>query len=333
MITDFRQLFSRKRNTIQGIRAVNNFVSSAVSEACSEPAIALFGHLTTAGALLPTELASLIPREELRGRPPLRVPEGRMVPFVRAQLFVSLMAELEDMFGEVIRRLLLAFPGKITQKTVTVSDLLDAHAIGETVAQVTEVELSSLFYGGPQKLRERLEDVVSGPKLLESVWPDYVEMRARRDIGLHAGWKLNRLYLDKAGEKAAPERTKFLFPEQGYFESACVLATEVCDTLDAHCAAKFANCTPRHVLRELWNQSPLSRVMKYEAAWIDDETPCPSERALSWVWSGTEQLIYDFFLHIYNGDRNKFNAAQIFERWPGTGSSVVRSWLERPFYF
>jgi hypothetical protein len=143
---------------------------------------------------------------------------------------------------------------------------------------------------------------------------------------------LNRVYLDKAGEKAAPEGKKFLYPDQQYFQDACALAAELCDTLDAHCASKFANCTPRYALKELWTQSPLSQQMEYDVAWVDGKTPRPSDMALSWGWSGTQQLLYDFFLSIYNGDRHQFDVAAIFRRWPGSGSLVVRTWLERPFH-
>lgn len=332
LCSDLNLLFRRKRDAISGIEAVDVFVGAAVAEACApDSGISLFGHLTTAGRLLPRDLAELIPDAELSGRSRFQIPEGRMKPFVRTQLFVSLMAELEDMFAELVRLTLSAFPRKAAQKQLSVIDVIEAHQVGETLSKVIESEQSALFYGGSQKLRERLEDLISGPNVLGPEWPAYVEMRARRDIGLHAGWKMNRVYLDKAGAMAAPEDAKWLYPDETYFRNACAVARRLFDILDTHCAAKFSRCIPRHVFRDMWSECPLASVMPFDEAGIDGAPPRPSGKSQEWGWSGSEQLLYDFFMHIYN--RRNVDLAALFGRWPGAGSQVVRSWLERPFHF
>lgn len=333
LASDLNNLFLQKQGAIQGILAVGNFIGAAVRDARSNQTQPLFAHLSAAGTLLPRQLADLIPVEERQGRPAIQVVEGRMEPFVRSQLFISLVAELEDLLAELARMVLLAFPLKAKKKSIpaTAASLLEANLYGDVLNKIIASELHDLFYEGPAKIRQRIEEIISAHDILSPVWPKYMEMRARRDIGLHAGWKSNQVYRDKAREHSAPETTKWLHPDDNYFQQACSLGAEMCDALRSHCEVKFEICTPKMVFKEMWIKSPLNRVMSYEDAWGTGSMPLPKTEMLEWGWSGSERLLVDFFKYIYYGT-GSYNVGDIFERWPGSRSQVVRAWLERPFY-
>src|SRR5690606_28189819 len=142
------------------------------------------------------------------------------------------------------------------------------------------------------------------PGLLASAWPIYSEMRARRDVGLHAGWKSNRIYLSKAGANAASEETKWLYPDEQYFESSCEAALSLIETMSCHCNNKFARCSPQDAFKEMWEQSPLAKIMDFDKAWDDGSIPRPRDEAKNWHWSRSEKLYFDFFLHIFSWRTN-----------------------------
>jgi hypothetical protein len=66
----------------------------------------------------------------------------------------------------------------------------------------------------------------------------------------------------------------------------------------------------------------------------------PKEKALGWGWSGTERLLFNFFLGIYsprhpNIDQKETSVADLFYYWdfPRTEARIVAAWLQHPFRF
>ena len=180
--------------------------------------------------------------EELDRQQTVKVQDRRLQPYLRSQLLIALVAELEDFLGSLLHAVLRHYPQKISEKTIKVDRLIDLGLSGAVDEAIDRV-VHELFYAKPEQYRDAVLNYLSmDSKLIAEVWPAYVEMKARRDIGIHNDWKRNSVYDQKISEVGLPATPKnFLGVGDEYFESAVLVAKSMVETLCDHCSRKFCS--------------------------------------------------------------------------------------------
>lgn len=124
-----------------------------------------------------------------------------------AALFVNLVSEVEHFFVSCAVTAIRLYPGKVGRETFRLSDILAATSSDELVERAANQALQDLMYKKPSEYLSDLCEILSIDKssLLE-IWPDFVEMKARRDLGVHNNWVANTTYLRKLGDIDCPTK-------------------------------------------------------------------------------------------------------------------------------
>lgn len=230
-----RTIATAQEQRIQAFVAIESFLNAATREAAYGDSFAFFGRMQRAGEAIPPEFEGLDPQGTLKGA------DRRVVPFIRSQQFVAMVAAIEDFLSQVLTVALEAYPEKIGSESLLVSDLLAASTLEAAIARAIDRKLNELFYASPLKYREAIESYLSMPRTsLDNHWPSFVEMKARRDIGVHANWRKNDRYVAKVTEaKGTVDPASFLGVSAEYFSNAQSNARQLITVISEHCVSKF----------------------------------------------------------------------------------------------
>ena len=225
-----------KRNNIKAIGKCDVFVSSATAEAAFGDGFALFGRMRDAGEVIPEEFEHLDPN------PTLKNEDRRVQPYIRSQLFIALVAELEDYFSSLLIRVLEAYPDKMRDRPTTLSEVLALGTIEALIAEAAKTEINGLFYKKPLEYRKRIEQILMMPSsVLEPRWLQFVELKARRDVGLHSNWQRNETYTRKLSEAGVSIGSDtFLGITRSYFKDALIVADDLIQNCNQHCRSRFS---------------------------------------------------------------------------------------------
>jgi len=219
---------------IHSFCTVESFLNSATSEAAFGEGFALFGRMRAAGQAIPSDFETLDRTGSLKGV------DRRLVPFVRSNQFVALVATIEDYLSCVLEAVLSAYPDQLEPK---LTELQADMALEPAIASAVAHRLHTLFYKSPLKYGQAIEKHLSmtpPTKAFSQVWPEFVEMKARRDIGVHANWRKNSIYVAKVTEVNGPiEAGDFLGLGATYFEAAQEKGRRLVDALTEHCEEAF----------------------------------------------------------------------------------------------
>lgn len=151
-------------------------------------------------------------------RPRYRSPEDYLI----AHLFVGHISSFELFLQELITVVVRKHPQKIGTYQLRLSDVLRAADQEELVFRVAEDVIRKFSYKKPSEyLHDVCEILSADPRLVEDDWKVFIEAKARRDLGVHAGWICNDTYLRKlaegkvacellVGDLAAPTDYKYL---------------------------------------------------------------------------------------------------------------------------
>jgi hypothetical protein len=121
--------------------------------------------------------------------------------YIECHLFFTQISGLEFFFQSCLAAVLRAYPKKLGSAQFTLSQILEADSKDALIDQATEVFLNKLMYKKPSEYLDEICNTLS----IESVgirpfWSDFVEAKARRDVGIHNNWKCNETYLRKVSE-------------------------------------------------------------------------------------------------------------------------------------
>ncbi len=154
-----------------------------------------------------------------------------------AALFVNLISEVEHFFLSCAATAIRLYPGKVGSETFRLSDVLAVSSSDELVERAADRALQALMYEKPADYLSGLCEMVSiDKKHLIEIWPSFVEMKARRDLGVHNNWVTNGIYLRKLKEIGFadhPSTGMRLIPDFAYLEASI----NTCDRL----VGKMAN--------------------------------------------------------------------------------------------
>ena len=238
----FSSLASSKVSSIDALRLCDEFISSATLEAAYGDSYAFFGRMRGAGEALPQPFEGI---DEDRG---IKGPDRRLQPYIRSQLFIALVAEVEDFLSQLLMAVFRAYPQKLQDQSVKINQILELGSIEAAIDNAATNELTKMFYASPEDYRKRIEEILSmGTQVLGPVWPSYAEMKARRDVGLHNNWQQDDRYRRKVSVAGATiPSTDFLGVDRDYFSEALDVAKAVVEICTSHCTEKFRGKTENH---------------------------------------------------------------------------------------
>lgn len=145
-----------------------------------------------------------------------------------SQALVPAVALTEGYLADMLALVLRAFPKKlgVTERKVDLAMILEAHDLDDLLDEVISKQIHSAFYASPTKYFEYIESTlsISVPAARKVA---YSEVKATRDIYVHNGGIVNRLYLQKAGKLARAANGDCLPLEEEYFSKAIMCMKRV----------------------------------------------------------------------------------------------------------
>lgn len=228
-------LCQEKTNRVKALKYCNKFIEAATNEAAYGQEFSLFDKMRSTAITLPEEFEKLDDGGTLKGV------DRRIIPYLRSQLFIALIAEIEDLIQQILLNVLIAYPNKIKEKNIKLDDLLESGSFEVVIEKAANEDLTKLFYAGPIEHRRRIEEVVSLEENdLNDLWPQYTEMKARRDVALHNNWRKNGIYELKIKKVGLDNVTdEFLGISDSYYSMALNLSLDFISILLQHGIKKF----------------------------------------------------------------------------------------------
>lgn len=230
------ELCKIKKQRVGALKCCDAFVQKSADEAAWDPfSFSFFGHLRKAADLIPREF------EEIDCNPTVKVQDRRVQPYIRSQLFIALTSEIEDFLKSLMQIVIKKYPSKIGRRKIEVSDLV-SKGYDSSINDAIDGYLNELFYKKPHEYKNELKKVLSiedDEVLLD--WEKLVEIKARRDVGIHNGWIKNHIYSRKVSEVGGHvAKEDFLGVGDTYFDESLKIASNIIQRLSDHCLTKFS---------------------------------------------------------------------------------------------
>jgi len=119
--------------------------------------------------------------------------------------FIELVSNLELFLVEVITLIVSEHPHKIGTQQISLSDIVELNNTSNIIEKACNDYLNDLTYKKPNDYKKKFMNLISAEEnLLEDEWPKFIEMKARRDLGVHNDWEANETYERKVqGERGS----------------------------------------------------------------------------------------------------------------------------------
>lgn len=126
--------------------------------------------------------------------------------FFASHLTITLVSEVEHFLGNAISAALRLYPEKMGSQTIKLSEIVSASSKDEIVDRAARSVMNALMYEKPFDYLKSLANILSiETEQIEQLWPVFVELKARRDIGVHNDWVANEIYIRKVREARFPK--------------------------------------------------------------------------------------------------------------------------------
>jgi hypothetical protein len=255
-----------------------------------------------------------------------------------ALFLMGLQALLEAYMADASTEFLVAFPGHIRDKQLTLDAVVNSGSVLGVIEEAAARTVRDVTY-------RRFPDMVVTmlgwfdksaslePKLLALV----NEVKCTRDAYTHGAGLATPIYIDKAGSEARAELGKPLPLNQFYVCSALELVGQFVDEFHRKGPSRYLSYGRAKAMEEMWNATCLSRLVPFAKAWRVEKDDMVRPLDTDWLWSSSEEALYHFFLAIYNVryPTRTVDAFEALRRWsPGTPEGrIILSWMESPFWF
>lgn len=151
--------------------------------------------------------------------------------YFASHLTINLVSEVEHFFASAVSAALHMYPEKMGGQTFKLAEIISADSTDELIDRAANAVLYGLMYEKPLNYIKSFASILSiETAKLDQHWPAFVELKARRDLGVHSNWVVNDIYLRKLRE-AEITTTHVLgdriIPNFGYMSQAI----ETCEML------------------------------------------------------------------------------------------------------
>jgi hypothetical protein len=116
----------------------------------------------------------------------------------RGVLFINLISNVELFFSLLVKAAIVKNPQKVWGTKIELKEIIEGANTDELIERCAEETINRLLYEKPDDYLIKLCEILSidESEILEC-WPNYVEAKARRDLGVHNDWVCNEIYLRK----------------------------------------------------------------------------------------------------------------------------------------
>lgn len=165
--------------------------------------------------------------------------------YFRNLLFIQLISEVELHIVEILKAVFTNYPRKLGSVTFRLSEILASPSPKELIERAASIYLNKIMYEKPMDYLKELAKVLSFDEaLLDNNWPQYVEAKARRDVGVHDNWRSNKTYIRKIAEAGMTTNStpigSSLFPDSAYIMGCVNNTDEMIRKIVDHCSEKFS---------------------------------------------------------------------------------------------
>lgn len=158
--------------------------------------------------------------------------------FTVSLIVPAMVAEVELFLTECIKAVIRRVPEKINGKQIKAEEALACANRDELLEKIAARLLYEIGYLKPMDYLKHFCELTDVPQdAIKKLWAPYVEIKARRDLGVHGNWIANDVYNRKVKDAGHPEVANgtSLIPDSEYLEkaqSACtILVQEVANLL------------------------------------------------------------------------------------------------------
>jgi hypothetical protein len=153
----------------------------------------------------------------------------------------SVIGEVEAFLAFVLRAVLTNYPAKLAagEKKLDISVVMDSASREEIIERLIEDKVASTLYGSPAEYLEALSQVISTP-IPSPVAGLFAEVKATRDIVVHAQGVANGTYVKKAGQYARVEPGVVVPVDHAYLRHATAAARKLVQFVAQAVQDKFA---------------------------------------------------------------------------------------------
>jgi hypothetical protein len=253
----------------------------------------------------------------------------------------GIVSLVEGVVTDLTMEFLIQYPGHLKSKGLSLDIVSEAGSIGATIELLAEKSANELSYG---KFVDHIDYVVNlynkGFKFDADVLADTAEIKATRDLFVHSGGKVNKIYIGKAGAKARSKSIgSTLQLGDTYIGHAEQTIRGFLDQLNLLIPEKTKRMGKATTLRQMWDATTLARHVPFDKGWTveNEDMVRPNDDGLGWLWSGSEKMLVDFFLGIYSEDYpgRRHDVMSALRKWPPATNEgkVMMSWFDSPFWF
>ena len=267
---------------------------------------------------------------------------GEQQSYVLSSSLMGALGFFEAALSDVAKKYLVAYPGRLAEKTTSLEELSRTGSIVGIVEEKAEQHINKLAY---KMFTEYSEAIVALFTQKESILEDTVnvvtEIKATRDVYAHGGGYVNSTYLKKVERKARSTSVGQKLPlTYDYVRDSIDQLKTYIDEFKTLIPEKVLSHGRTATLREMWESTIMGERMPFEEAWtVEDENMVrPQDKNQeSFSWSHSEVMLLDFFLGVYRPDyhRRENNLETTLARWLSQSNEhkIMRSWVETPFRF
>ena len=122
--------------------------------------------------------------------------------YFKGNLFLFQISKVELFLQDIVFGILKCYPKKIGKTSFFLHDILDAESNDELISKAVNEYINKIMYMKPLEYLEEITSLLSIDKnMIKDLWPNYIEVKARRDLGIHNNWICNDIYLRKISEQ------------------------------------------------------------------------------------------------------------------------------------
>jgi len=163
-------------------------------------------------------------------------------------LLVATVSKFESFLFEVLYLVMTKYPKKVSlslkgveaPKSVPLEVLLDANDLKAALDQVIRARLHAVSYAGPKEYLEFFSKTTGVP-VDDQAFPRYVELKATRDLLVHADGIVNDIYLSKADTHVRGKVGELIPIDIKYFEHALAAMKRVAGVIKRETENTFSN--------------------------------------------------------------------------------------------
>lgn len=138
---------------------------------------------------------------------------------------VSMVSRAEAFIQDCISIVASAYPKKLAiladKGGIPLDLFLENESREDVVRRFVALKCEGLMFGKPSEYLDKAEKVLSITLDLETV-KDFIEIKASRDIIIHNRGEINKLYVEKAGEKGRGKAGEELVIDEPYFRHVLI---------------------------------------------------------------------------------------------------------------